>query len=127
LTPGDAQLSVGEGTLVAISDWSGACALGLNAVKQNGKAVVFDFSHISTLTAGTFNVGPQVDVQYATYDQTCGSPTGESATGGTVTITTVDACSASGTFDVTLNQDHISGTFTARKCTNAATGAKCAP
>jgi hypothetical protein len=70
----------------------------------------------TSFAVGTVSVGANLDVQYATYDATCNSPAGESATSGSVTITSVDTCKVVGTFDVTLNTDHVTGSFTAPNC-----------
>ncbi len=112
----DAISSLGGGTpYVVVTDFSGACALG-NNLKANSSGLLFDFLTSSSFTVGTVNVGAALDVQYATYDATCNSPTGESSTSGSVTITSVDSCKVVGTFDVTLNNDHVTGSFTAPNC-----------
>lgn len=115
----DAISSSANGTsFIAITDYTSTCADGLNNLKANSSALLFDFPATPTLSVGTVNVGAAVDVAYATYNATCNSPTGESSTGGSVTITAVTACSVQGTFDVTLNTDHVTGSFTAPVCTN---------
>lgn len=108
----------GGSTVVAITDFADACALG-NSFKKNSSVVSFDF-YGATLTPGTIQVGSNLSVQYAAYDQSCNSPNGESATAGSVTITGVSGCAVSGAFDVNFGSDHITGSFKAAAC--AATG-----
>ncbi len=121
LTALDAVSNPGGGTpFVVITSWANVCSLGLNSIKKNGSGLLFDFLNTPTVTVGTFPVGANLDVQYATYDATCSSPTGESSTGGSVTITKADSCGIQGTFDVTLNNDHVTGSFNAPNCDNGA-------
>jgi hypothetical protein len=113
----DAISNPGNGTpFIVITDFSGVCALGLNNLKASSSGFLFDFLKTTAISVGTVNVGSDLDVQYATYDSTCSSPAGESSTGGSVTITKADACGVEGTFDVTLNNDHVTGSFTAPTC-----------
>jgi len=116
----DAVSNPGNGTpFVVITDFSGVCAMGLNNLKKSSSGLLFDFLTTSTISVGTVNVGADLDVQYATYDATCNSPAGESSTGGSVNITKADACTIEGTFDVTLNSDHVTGSFKAPNCASS--------
>lgn len=120
----DSISNPGNGTpYVIITDYANACSLGLNNLKKNSSGLLFDFLTTATITTGTVNVGTDLDVQYATYDNTCNSPAGESSTSGSVTITQADACTIKGTFDVTLNNDHVTGSFTAPNCASPASDA----
>jgi len=112
----DAISSLGGGTpYILITDFAGVCALG-NNLKANSSGLLFDFLTASAFTVGMVNFGTDLDVSYATYDATCNSLQGESATAGSVTITSVDTCKVVGTFDVTLNADHVTGSFSAPNC-----------
>ncbi len=113
----DSISNPGNGTpYVIITDYANACSVGLNNIKKNSSGLLFDFLTTSTIAVGTVNVGADLDVQYATYDATCQSNTGESSTSGSVTITKADSCAIQGTFDVTLSNDHVTGSFTAPNC-----------
>jgi hypothetical protein len=117
----DVASSSGNGVFVAFADFTGLCAVfQANNNKANSNGLVFDFLNATTFSTGTFTVPAQVDVQFATYDATCNSPQGESGSSGSVTVTSVDACKVVGTFDVTLNTDHVTGSFTAPNCATAA-------
>lgn len=124
LLPKDAVVTrSGGGTFIAITDFADACGLG-NGFQKNSNVVSFDF-YGATLTPGTVQVGSALSVQYAAYDQTCNSPNGESATAGSVTLTGVSACTASGTFDITFGSDHVTGSFRAAACAPVDGGATC--
>jgi hypothetical protein len=105
----------GSGYL-AITDFTGTCAVvKQNANKKNSNVLVFVFTGPAAAT-GMRSVGPMLDVQYAQYDAMCSSAMGESATSGSITITKADMCGLVGTYDVTLGNDHVTGTFTAPTC-----------
>jgi hypothetical protein len=112
-TAKDAIVFRGTSNVIAFTDYAGACALA-NAQKANSQVISFDL-FTAPVAVGTVS-GAALDVQYATFDATCNSPSGESGT-GSVTITAIDACgAATGTFDVTLNGDHATGSFAAAAC-----------
>ncbi len=112
-----------NGPFFVVTDYANVCAIGPSNVKASSSTLLFSLLSGSAFTAKTYNVPTDVDVAYATWDATCNSPTGESGFGGTVTVTQADACGLQGTFDVTFNSDHITGTFTAPACTPAAADA----
>jgi hypothetical protein len=113
-----------NGSFVVLTDFANVCAIGPNNLKANSSTLLFSLlSGATSFAVKTYNVPVDVDVAYATWDATCGSPNGESSTGGTVTITKADACGVVGTFDVTLNTDHVTGSFTAPACAPAAADA----
>ena len=114
LSAKDAIYAPGSSNFVIVGDFAGLCALG-NDLKASSNVLVFDF-YGTAPAPGTVQVGAALDVQFAEYDQTCGSPAGESASSGSVTITKSDSCGVEGTFDVTLNSDHVTGSFTAPTC-----------
>jgi hypothetical protein len=99
-----------------IVDFSGACAHPANALKATSNVLDIHFDGSSAPQPGTFTAPGMVDVQYAFYDQTCNTPFGESANSGTVTLTRADACGLVGTFDVTMSNDHVTGSFAAPPC-----------
>ncbi|MBS2030982.1 MAG: hypothetical protein JST54_23975 [Deltaproteobacteria bacterium] len=120
-TPQDAISEVSSSsTFVVLTSYSGVCALAMadpNASKANSSTLVFDFS--GGATARAFSAPNDVDAQFANFDATCGSPSGESASGGTVTVTRADATGIDGTFDLFMDSattGHITGTFSAPTC-----------
>ena len=113
LVPKDAIATEGPGLVIA--DFSGICALGQNR-KANANELLFEFLGATAFTTGTVNVGNNLNVQYAQFDATCNATENEAATSGSVTITSVTSCGVVGTFDVTLNSDHVTGSFTAANC-----------
>jgi hypothetical protein len=70
-----------------------------------------------SVPTGTFNIGTY---GYATYDAdsaTCVLTTSETATSGSVVLTSVSSGLIDGTFDVTMpNGDHLTGSFDAPVC-----------
>lgn len=114
LSAKDATYAPGSSNFVILGDFTGICALG-NDLKASSNVLVFDF-YGTAPAPGTIQVGAALDVQFAEYNQTCNSPAGESASSGSVTITKADSCGVEGTFDVTLNSDHVTGSFTAPTC-----------
>lgn len=110
----DAIVLRGSSNFIALTDYAGACALA-NAAKANSSVLSFDF-FAAPFAVGTVDVGAALDVQYASFDATCNSSAGESSTGGSVTITNVTPCGIEATYDVTLNNDHVTGSFTAANC-----------
>jgi|HubBroStandDraft_1064217.scaffolds.fasta_scaffold06692_11 hypothetical protein len=77
------------------------------------------------LGTGVFMAPSTVTAQYAACDKAC-MATGESATGGSVHVTQANACGATGTFDLVLDSDHVTGSFAAPTCNPAATdGGEC--
>lgn len=128
LTPKDAVSFEAHTTeyeaVVVITDFTGTCALG-NDFKKNSNVLSMVYLSSSTpLTPAKFDLAQSTvwDAQYAQYDATCNSPQGESSTGGTITITSVDACGITGSYDLTLNSDHVTGAFTAPSCNNPSDG-----
>lgn len=127
LTPKDSVADVAHTTqyevVVGISDYAGICALG-NDTKASSNVFAIIYQSSQPLAAGKFDL-TQTNVlfaQYTQFDSTCNSPQGESASAGTVTFTRVDSCAIEGSFDLTLNTDHVTGTFTAPVCANTPDG-----
>jgi hypothetical protein len=116
---------------IIIGDYSGICAVGFANTKASSNVLTINTMPGLTLdlAAGTFSVGTDLEVAYTNFDSSCGSPYGETATGGTVVITSVGADNATGTFDITLNTDHITGSFDAAMCANTSSdaGVTCVP
>ncbi len=128
LTPKDAlsnQSKVGSQyeVIVAIADFTGVCALG-NDTKASSNVLSFVYSDTTPLAAATLDLSKTnvLSVQYAQFNATCQSSQGESASSGTVTFTKVDSCGIVGTFDLTFNTDHVTGSFSAPTCGNVADG-----
>ncbi len=110
--------------VVAITDFANACSLGNDYKASSNVLSMVYVSPTQPLSAVTFDLSKSTvwDAQYAQFDATCQSSQGESSTAGTITITSVDACGIVGSYDLTLNNDHVTGTFTAPSCANAADG-----
>jgi hypothetical protein len=108
----DAASFTNSGTVtVVLSDASGICGdLMATAVKPNSSALVIS---LPGAVNGMKYTG--VNVQFAEFDATCNSPSGESGS-GTVTITAASANALSGTFALFLNSDSITGSFVAPTC-----------
>jgi hypothetical protein len=113
-------------TSVAIVDYPDACLLNpVQSVKASSKILIFRFSVSGPLGTGVFTIPSTLDAQYASYDAAC-TPTGESPTGGSVHVTQANACGATGTFDLVLNSDHVTGSFVAPTCNPVSTdGGEC--
>jgi hypothetical protein len=108
----------GTSTFVAIGDYSGMCAFG-TALKSESNVLVFEFG-TATLAAGkiAFGADPSLKVKFTYYDTVCNGSVGETSSqgAGSVTVTKADSKGASGTFDVTINGDHVTGKFDAPTC-----------
>jgi hypothetical protein len=119
LTAKDAIATVtGSSHFIIIGDFAGICSLKDMELKASSNLLVFDY-FAAAFPVGMKSTGPMLNVQYAFYDAMCGSPKGESASSGSVTITKSDGCVVEGTFDVTLNNDHVTGSFKAPWCAMA--------
>ncbi len=108
--------------VVGVSDYNPACSLA-NDNKANSSAMAIIYSDTTPLVPATIDLAKTnvLFAQYTKFDATCQS-TGESATSGTVTFTRVDACGVVGTFDLTFNADHVTGSFAAPACANVPDG-----
>jgi hypothetical protein len=107
----------GTSSDIVMTDFADTCAIaGSSNLKANSNVLLLHILQ-GTLQTGTLPIGSStVDAQFANFDSTCNSPKGESAGGGSVTITAVDGCGVTGTFDLTLNSDHVTGSFRAAAC-----------
>jgi len=103
-------------TSVGVVDYPGACLLSpTHSLKANANVLALHFVASGPLSAGMFTVPNTVNAQFASYDQTC-TPTGESAGSGSVQITQANDCGLTGTFDLMMNADHVTGSFFAPTC-----------
>jgi hypothetical protein len=109
--------------VVGVTDYAGACGFG-NDVKASSNVFAIIYQSNTPLVPATIDLSNTnvLFVQYTQFDATCNSPQGESASSGTVTFSTVDACGVTGSFDVTLNSDHVTGTFSAPTCADTPDG-----
>jgi hypothetical protein len=99
---------------IQIANFSGVCAFGLAEAKAGASYIDFFFQNGFQL--GTTQVGPNLDVMTPVYTG-CNS-VADTASSGSVTLTSVDSCSVTGTFDVIiLSSQHLTGSFTAPMCT----------
>ncbi len=117
-------MSAGQSvTDVVITDFAGACVVvSSNALYASSKVIDLHFRGSGALQPGTYNAGGSNGLfpQYATFDAKCSSPSGESAGGGSVVVTSV-APTITGTFDLFFNSDHVTGTFDAPICSRQST------
>jgi hypothetical protein len=100
---------------IAIVDFAGLCAFGLANGKSNATYLYFSFSS-GSFPLGTTDVGSALDVRAVVDDQACNSAATVSNS-GSLTLTQVDSCDVAGTFDVMIETDHLTGSFTALSCT----------
>lgn len=75
----------------------------------------------ASIPAGTYSIGQtgafQTVAAFGTTDASCQTKTNETATSGTVILTSVSATTVAGSFDVKMdNGDHLTGTFDAPVC-----------
>jgi hypothetical protein len=111
---------------VVLADFANVCSYGTEDLKANSNILSFDIANAQLAAGTTIQVGSSgLDPQYANFDASCGSPEGESAESGSVTITKVDGCAVTGTFDFIFSIDHVSGSFTAADCAPAVTTGTC--
>jgi hypothetical protein len=121
--------------VVLISDIANACSLAQsNTEPKNAQALSLELNNQvagqgAALTTGTYNVttdtttpdGLSAQATFITSDATCNITPTALATGGTVTITTLDATNAEGTFSLEFpnagtTTTTVTGTFTAPIC-----------
>jgi hypothetical protein len=105
---------------IVLTSVSDACAFLQNPMKRlaSTSTLVLAAGAIApSVPAGTFNIGTYGYAQYDADSATCVLTTSETATSGTIVLTTVSSQSIAGTFDVTMpNGDHLSGSFDAPVC-----------
>ncbi len=123
----------GSNTVIVLTSYAGVCTqLDNNHLGKNGQVLVLVVVDYDTMTKaqsaisapGTYvvfgNGTPTSHTaagNYFTTTMTCQVPANEEpASSGTVTITAFSASSISGTFDVILGSDHVTGSFTAPFC-----------
>jgi hypothetical protein len=86
----------------------------------NATALVVEVAAMgSSVATGTYNIvssGFGATASYAAQDQNCNTTLNETASSGTVTISSNSGSSVSGTFDLTFDGDHLTGSFTAPIC-----------
>ncbi len=78
---------------------------------------------VATGTYGIVSQGFGATASYATEDATCNTSFSESASSGSVTLTTVSGSTVAGTFDLTFGGDHLTGSFSAPVCSYSASDA----
>jgi hypothetical protein len=108
---------------VIITDTVVSCAfVEQNAGPGNTNGLLLLVNSTSAPSPGTYKITyPLRDDVWADYVGSCIS-TLEDATGGTITLTTVDSNTVSGTFDVSFPKgDHLTGAFSAPVCAGALT------
>src|SRR5262249_51716833 len=121
--------------LILVTNAASTCAkVSAAQVPRNGKAILIgaatvsgsSFSAPATLgsypvfTAATVlsHTGNVAQALYQSVDASCNTNGDLEATGGTVTLTRIDANGDAGTFDLTFaDGSHVTGSFTANKCT----------
>ena len=125
---------------ILIANFDGVCAkINAHQEPRNAQALVIQVGIRSSQTGivaptatGTFpvfpiadsftQVGVQAVVQFQAVDATCQvtGPTIDAVSGGTVTLTKIDASGYTGAFDVTFATggagSHVTGTFSSAQC-----------
>ncbi len=106
---------------IVLTSVSGACSFLQNPTHRipSSSTLVLAAGAIGpSVPTGTFNIGMYGYAQYDADSATCVLTTTETATSGSVVLTSVSSDSIQGTFDVTMpNGDHLSGSFDAPVCT----------
>jgi hypothetical protein len=116
---GDTRVATG----VLVSNLSGVCAVLQHHLDPAGASslVVSVVATGNTIATGTYPVSatadPSASVFYGVQDADCGQSTSVQASGGTVTLATIDSTTIAGSFDVRFaSGDHLTGTFSAPVC-----------
>lgn len=112
---------------VFVPDYANYCAIsGANERKGNSSLFFFYYQGTTPPTKGTVSITSPGGwlVGFNTYDAACKTTQqNEGATGGSFTITELDACGIALTFDLTFSSgDHVTGSVDAPACTAAADG-----
>ena len=106
---------------IFVPDYANYCALsGANERRGNSSLLFFYYQGTTPAKTGTVSITSPVGwlVSYATYDAACKTTQqNESPTGGSFTITELDACGIALTFDLTFaSGDHVTGSIGAPAC-----------
>lgn len=102
---------------ISIVDFAGVCARGLSEAKPGATYLyIFNGNGFALGTTQVGATGATLDVQTMIVDSQCNS-TGENASAGNLTLTTVAPDSVSGTFDFTFPSGKLTGSFSAAMCT----------
>ncbi|HTQ48805.1 MAG TPA: hypothetical protein VMI75_38870 [Polyangiaceae bacterium] len=105
---------------IVITSVSDACAYLQNPTHHfpSASTLVLAAGAIApSVPTGTFPIGQYGYAQYDADSATCVLTTSETASGGSIVLTSVSSDSIDGTFDVTMpNGDHLSGSFDAPVC-----------
>ena len=129
LSPADAIFyAVSGGTAIAVVNVGSVCGfLSQREQPKNLTSLSFYITPAVVSTA-TYDVTQTTTIQatWSITDATCTRTTNVAATAGTVTLTGVATDTISGTFDLMFDQDHVSGSFTAKPC-NPSVDASTAP
>lgn len=106
---------------IVLTSVSGACAFLQNPTHRipSSSTLILAAGAIGpSVPTGTFNIGMYGYAQYDADSATCVLTTSETATSGSVVLSSVSSDSIQGTFDVTMpNGDHLSGSFDGPVCT----------
>lgn len=105
---------------IVITSVSDACSFLQNPTHRYPSATTLVLAAgaiAPSVPTGTFDIGKYGYAQYDADSATCVLTTSETATSGSVVLTSVSSTSIDGTFDVTMpNGDHLSGSFDAPVC-----------
>jgi hypothetical protein len=127
---------------VVLADYGNACQIaGEGGNKANSTTLVVTAgAGGSAVPPGTYSVEtstvPSASGNFTALGAGCDPLAGGYASGGTVTVTSISASSASGTFDLSFPADcpecpkgHLTGSFNAPTCSGLLTtnGASCVP
>lgn len=107
-----------------ITDYTGACTKAeANWTVSSSKNIVFLYNQAPAPGVGTSPVGSATPwyVGYHSFDSTC-TATPDLAVSGTITLSSIDSCGVSATFDLTFggsrgtSNEHVTGSVTAPAC-----------
>jgi hypothetical protein len=105
---------------VVITSVSDACSFLQNPTHRvpSASTLVLAAGAIApSVPTGTFTIGTYGYAQYDADSATCVLTTSQTATSGSIVLTSVSSSAIDGTFDVTMpNGDHLSGSFDAPVC-----------
>lgn len=106
---------------ILVTSVSDPCSFLQNPMNRipNATSLVLAAGAIApSVPTGTYDVGKYGYAQYDADSATCTLTTSETATSGSVVLTSVSSDTIGGTFDVTMaNGDHLTGSFSAPVCT----------
>lgn len=115
---------VGDSLHVVIGgDTSDLCAdFSQGILRKSSSRLEFTLLKLGkSLAPGAYPIKDGAIAAATKLDSACGDVLTRVASGGTVTITSIEAATIEGTFDLTFDADHVEGSFSAALCSNSST------